>query len=76
MGCGRHQWGSVLAGESVHPFHGLGLHLQEKHEIWIDDTEIPEEGMLLRDKETQAVLATWQELTPERTTNESRVTDQ
>jgi hypothetical protein len=55
---------------------GLGLHLQEKHEIWIDDTEISEEGMLIREKETQAVLATWQELTPKRTTNESLVTDQ
>ncbi len=55
--------------------HGLGRHLQETHEIWIDDTEIPEEGMLIREKETQKVLATWEELIPKRTTNECLVSD-
>lgn len=54
---------------------GLGSHLQEQHQVRGDTVEIPEEGMLLREKTTHTVLATWQEVTPKRT-NGSAITDQ
>ena len=40
---------------------GLGLHLQEQHQIRGDTVEIPEDGTLIREKATQGVLATWPE---------------
>ena len=55
---------------------GLGIHLQEKHQIREDRVEIPEDGTFIREKTTQTVLATWQELTPKQTTNASVVADQ
>ena len=41
--------------------HGLGLHLQEKHQIQGNAVEIPEEETLICEKATQKVLATWEE---------------
>ena len=55
---------------------GLGIHLREKHQVREDTVEIPEEGLLIREKTTHTVLATWQDLTPEGKTHGSVVTDQ
>jgi hypothetical protein len=66
----------ICGASKMDTLHGLGIHLQEKHQIRGDAVEIPEEGTLIREKATQAVLATWQEVTPKRKINRSFVADQ
>ena len=55
---------------------GVGLHLQETHHVREDSVEIPEEGMLIRERTTDTVLATWQELTPKSKTHGSAGSNQ
>ena len=41
---------------------GLGLHLQEMHQVREDMVEISEEGRLVLEKTTHTILASWHEL--------------